>query len=216
MIKAVIFDMDGVILDSETICVKCWEKAGMEYNLPDGGVIINQCFGTNKKDSAEIIRKHYGENFPAERFLQRTSELFHEVEEKTGVPLMPFAKDCLEKLKAIPNLKIGLATSTRRETMERQLRQAGVIEYFEAIVTGDMVEHSKPNPDIYLLACKTLGVEPKDCIAVEDSPNGIRSAFAAGMLPVMVPDKIQPDEEMKKLSWKIIKSLKDLEIILAA
>ena len=102
---------------------------------------------------------------------------------------------------------VGLASSTRRSRVLEQLEQANILLYFSVIVTGDMVEHSKPLPDIYLMACRKLGVKPDEAYAVEDSPNGIRSAHAAGMRPLMVPDMIAPDGEMEQLSYRIMKDL---------
>ena len=125
---------------------------------------------------------------------------------------MPFAKECLAYLKS--KYKIALASSTRGVHVQRQMTSAGLIGYFETLTTGDMVTHGKPDPEIYLMECKSLALKPKECVAIEDSPNGVRSAFAAGMKVIMVPDKIQPDEEMKNKTWKIVDSLKALYNIL--
>ena len=102
---------------------------------------------------------------------------------------------------------IGLASSTSRPSVEGHLERAGIREYFRSLTTGDMVEHSKPCPDIYLMACKSLGVEPARALAIEDSPNGIRAAHSAGMIPVMVPDLIAPDQEMREKSVLICRDL---------
>ena len=210
--KGIIFDMDGVILDSETISDRTWlaaaEERGLEINID----LINKCRGTNKNDTIAIFKKHYGEAFDGEGFLARTSELFHQIEEKEGIPLMYYAKEILEYLK--PRYTLALASSTRGETVERQLRTAGVIDYFETRTTGEMVVHSKPNPEIYLMACKSVGVEPSECYAIEDSLNGIKSAYAAGLKPIMVIDKIQPTEEIRKMCVAIFDSLEGLKDLL--
>ena len=101
----------------------------------------------------------------------------------------------MDYLKA-ENYKIGLASSTRKFRVLENLEKSGFTNYFETIIGGDMIEHSKPNPDIYLLACKELGVNPAETFAIEDSPNGIRSAYNAGMKPIMVPDLLEPTEEI--------------------
>ena len=106
--------------------------------------------------------------------------------------------------------QIGLASSTRGESVFSHLKQAGIGGFFETVVTGDMVEHSKPRPDIYLRACRELGAAPGETYAIEDSPNGIRSAHAAGMRPIMVPDMIPADEEMRALSFLIRKNLMEV------
>ena len=211
-IKAIIFDMDGVILDSESISAITWRKAAEEKGLTVNDEILNACRGTNKNDTIVILKKYYGADFDSEAFFERTSELFYEIEEKEGIPLMPYAKEILEYLK--PRYRLALASSTRGPTVERQLRNAGVIDFFETRTTGEMVEHSKPNPEIYLMACKSIGMKPEDCVAIEYSLNGIRSAYAAGLKPIMVIDKVQPTEESRNMCVAVFDSLEDLKKIL--
>ena len=211
-IKAIIFDMDGVILDSESISDITWRKAAEEKGYSVNDEILNACRGSNKNDTIATLKKYYGSDFDSEAFLERTSELFHEIEEKDGIPLLPYAKEILSYLK--PRYRLALASSTRGPTVERQLRAAGVIDFFETRTTGEQVEHSKPNPEIYLMACKSIGMKPEDCVAIEDSLNGIRSAYAAGLHPIMVIDKVQPTEEIKKMCTAIFGSLEGLKTIL--
>ena len=208
-IKAIIFDMDGVILDSESISDITWRKAAQEKGYEVNDEILNACRGSNKNDTIVTLQKYYGKAFNSEAFLERTSELFHEIEEKEGIPLLPYAKEILEYLK--PRYRLALASSTRGPTVERQLRAAGVIDFFETRTTGEMVEHSKPNPEIYLMACKSIGMKPEECVAIEDSLNGIRSAHAAGLQPIMVIDKVQPTEEIRKMCTAIFDSLEGLK-----
>ena len=211
-IKAIIFDMDGVILDSESISDITWRKAAEEKGLTVNDEILNACRGTNKNDTIVILKKYYGAGFDSEAFLERTSELFHEIEEKEGIPLMPYAKEILEYLK--PRYRLALASSTRGPTVERQLRNASVIDFFETRTTGEMVEHSKPNPEIYLMACKSIGMKPEECVAIEDSLNGIRSAYAAGLKPIMVIDKVQPTEEIRGMCEAVFESLEEVKTVL--
>ena len=208
-IKAIIFDMDGVILDSETISDKTWLIAQDEMDLQTDKDFINLCRGSNRNDTLAILHKTFGDDFDAQAFLNRTSELFHMYEESQGIPLMPYARQILEYLK--PKYRLALASSTNGGAVERQLTNAEVIDFFETRTTGEMVEHSKPDPEIYLMACRSLGLEPDVCVAVEDSPNGIRSAAKAGLKVIMVPDKIAPTPELEKLCWKICPTLKSLE-----
>lgn len=212
-IKAVIFDMDGILLDSETICDKTWQIALDELKLNDENDTINKCRGTNKTDTIQILKKYFGNHFDSESFLSRTSELFHQIEFSSGIPLMPYAKEILEYLKE-KKYRIALASSTRFQTVQRQLTNAGIIHYFETITTGDMVEHSKPNPEIYIKAINSLNLKAEDCIAVEDSPNGIMSAHNANLKVIMIPDKIQPTKEIKQITEKIYPSLENLKEIL--
>ena len=210
--KGIIFDMDGVILDSETISDRTWRMAAKEKGLEVNDKILNSCRGTNKNDSMAILKTHYGQDFDSAAFLERTSELFHQIEESEGIPLMHYAKEILEYLK--PRYTLALASSTRGVTVERQLRNAGVIDFFKTRTTGDMVVHSKPDPEIYLMACKSVGLEPQECYAIEDSLNGIKSAYAAGLKPIMVIDKIQPTEEIRKMCVAVFDSLEGLKSIL--
>ena len=125
---------------------------------------------------------------------------------------MHYAKEILEYLS--PRYILALASSTRGPTVERQLKNAGVIDFFKTRTTGDMVVHSKPDPEIYLMACRSVGLDPKECYAIEDSLNGIKSAYAAGLEPIMVIDKIQPTEEIKSMCKYIFNSLEELKKVL--
>ena len=125
---------------------------------------------------------------------------------------MPFAKEILEYLK--PKYRLALASSTRGPTVKRQMTNAGLISFFETRTTGEMVTHSKPDPEIYQLACKSLGLKAEECVAVEDSPNGARSAIAAGMKVILVPDRTPPAEDVLKDSWKVCKNLLEVTKIL--
>ena len=212
MIKAVIFDMDGVILDSESVCDKTWEAALAEEGFVDDKDAINKCRGTNYADTCKILHELYGSNFPAEKFMTRASELFHKVENEQGIPLLPYAEETLEYISA--KYIVALASSTREASVRRLLKDKDVLGYFKTLTTGDMVSHSKPDPEIYRLACASIGLPPEVCVAVEDSPNGIKSAYAAGLKVVMVPDRIVPTKEIEKLCWKICPNLKELEKIL--
>ena len=211
-IKGVIFDMDGVILDSESISDRTWIAAAIEFGINITTEILNACRGSNRHDIMEKLKSFYGNNFDSQAFLNRTNDFFEEIEVNEGIPLLPFAKQILEYLK--PRYKMALASSTRGFKVERQLRNAGVIDFFETRTTGDMVLHSKPDPEIYLMACKSVGLEPCDCVAIEDSLNGIKSAYAAGLKTIMVIDKIQPTQEIKEMCWKIFDSLDGLKSVL--
>ncbi len=211
MIKAFVFDMDGILLDTESICWGTWETAGKERGLdPEKMQEANfRCMGTNKADSVRILKEIFGEDLDGVGLLARSSELFHQIEERDGIPLMKGVVECLEYLKS-RNYRICLASSTRKASVLRQLTRAGIIQYFETITTGDMVEHSKPDPEIYLMAVKSLGLTPSDCICVEDSFNGIRSGKAAGLKTIMVPDRIQPDSEILRQVDYLFESLLEI------
>lgn len=213
-IEAIIFDMDGVLLDSETISIESWRQAAAELGISKDDIDTAQmsCMGTNINDTVNYLDNRYKgkiEGFDGDTFRKRTSVIFAEMVNGKPVPLMPYARECLEALSK-QNVKIALASSTRESTVRRQLSEVDLLKYFESITTGDMVEHSKPEPDIYLKACESIGVEAKNCAAVEDSPNGARSAISAGMKTIVIPDKLQPPADVEAKAFKILTSLKDL------
>ncbi|MFA6857286.1 MAG: HAD family phosphatase [Treponema sp.] len=211
-IKAVIFDMDGVLLDTETICDRTWKIAGSELGLEDVNDIINACRGCNKNDTRIILKKKYGKEFDAKSFMDRTSILFHEIEIREGIPVMKGAVHAIEYL-AQAGYRLALASSTHGITVRRQMENTGLLKWFETITTGDMVEHSKPDPEIYTLACSSLCLTPEQCAAIEDSPNGIHSAYNAGLKCIMIPDKIAPTDEIKHMLWKLCTSLDQIPLI---
>ncbi len=204
--KAVVFDMDGVLFDTEIVCMKAWMAVAEKNGMADMEKVFPQCIGLNSNDSRQIVMKAYGEDFDYPRFRQEASDWFQAYMRENGLPVKPGAPEILQWLRSA-GYAVGLASSTRSSSVFGHLEQSGFREYFKTVITGDMVEHSKPRPDIYLMACRELGVEPEEAYAIEDSPNGIRSAHAAGMRPVMVPDMIAPDEEMRRLSFLVRKDL---------
>lgn len=207
--KAVVFDMDGVLFDTERVCMESWVAVADQRGLPNMETIFPRCIGGNANDSKKIVLEAYGQDFDYDTFRKEASDWFWNCIEKNGLPMMTGVREILVWLKE-EGWIVGLASSTKRSSVLNHLEQAGIRDYFQAIVTGDMVEHSKPLPDIYLIACRELGVEPCEAYAIEDSPNGIRSAHAAGMCPLMVPDMLQPDQEMEHLSHRIFKDLTEV------
>lgn len=204
--KAVVFDMDGVLFDTEILCMKSWMAVAEQRGLPGMEEVFPQCIGLNANDSKRIVLAAYGEDFDYPGFREQTSRWFQEYIRQNGLPIKPGVHRILDWLKA-SGYVIGLASSTKSASVFSHLEQSGLEGFFSAVIAGDMVEHSKPLPDIYLLACRRLHVEPASAYAIEDSPNGIRSAHAAGMHPLMVPDMIAPDEEMRRLSDGIFSDL---------
>ena len=154
----------------------------------------------------ETMFRFEGPDFPYEEFRKDTSNRFHEIEETEGLPVKKGARELLSWLKE-SGANVGLASSTRSETVIRQLTHAGLIQYFDVIVGGEMAKKSKPEPDIYLEACKRMGITPESAYGVEDSYNGMRSLHAAGLHPIMVPDLLEPNEEMQSLAEIILPDL---------
>ena len=132
--------------------------------------------------------------------------LFHEYVEKNGLPVKKGVRELLQYLSVL-SVPVGVASSTRLAVVEEELRQAGLYDYFQIVMGGDQLKRSKPEPDIYLMTCEKMGVQPRNAYAVEDSHNGIRSAYRAGMMPVMVPDLLPATEEMKEMSIAVFDDL---------
>lgn len=210
MIEAIVFDMDGLLFDSERVVQRSWNMAGEELGLGTIGDHIYNTLGMNLKSRTLYFKNAYGPDFPMEQFNISTRMYFREIADKEGVPLKPGVEELLKHAKGL-GLKLAVATSSREEYSVRLLKDGGIYEYFDGFVFGDMVENAKPDPEIYLLACEKIGAKPENSIALEDSPNGIRAGYAAGMYPVMVPDLVKPAEEIKKLTYRVLSSL--LEVI---
>lgn len=204
--RAVIFDMDGVIFDSERMVLVCWEKLAEKYHLSRMREAYMPCIGVNDASMKEIMKDFYGRDFPHDAFREEASALFHEMVRQEGLPVKKGVRELLAYLTK-RNIPVGLASSTRLALVTEELTAAGLYEYFQAVTGGDQLKRSKPDPDIYLMACEKLGVRPEETYAVEDSYNGIRAAYSAGMMPVMVPDLLQPTEEMYEKSVAVLEDL---------
>ncbi len=210
LIKAVVFDMDGVIFDSERCIFDVWKDLARQHNLGDMDPALRACLGVNTETCRKIMRSMKGEDFPVEAFMKEASALFHARYDGGKLPLKPGVRELLEFLKE-KGIRVGLASSTRESTVTAELRDAGLYDFFDQIVCGNMVTKSKPDPEIFLTACRLLDVEPGDAFAIEDSFNGIRSASSGGLRALMVPDMVEPTEEIRALCEKVLPSLTDVQ-----
>ena len=208
MITAVVFDMDGILFDTERLCRDCWIALSKEFAIPNMEEVYALCIGVNVQTTRQIVYDNYGKDFPFEEYDRRASAMYNEYIAEHGVPVKEGVRETLEAL-AKAGAKIAVASSTRREKVLRLLASTGIDRYFTAVVGGDTVTHSKPDPEIFLTACEALSVAPEEAIAVEDSHNGIRAAHAAGMLAVMVPDLLPVTEEMRKISAYVAADMND-------
>ncbi len=215
MIRTIVFDMDGVLIDTEALILEAWKEVAAGIGLKDIEKTLYQCIGITAPETEALFRRTYGEDFPYQKYKAMSSEIFHANIKEHGLPVKPGVYELFDFLKE-DGWQIGLASSTRKSLVCEEMESIGLLSFFHVIVCGDMVTHSKPHPEIYLKACELLNASPKRCFAVEDSPNGIRSAYGAGMKPLMVPDLIAPDEEIKSLLSGQFKNLLEVRDFLRA
>lgn len=206
---AVVFDMDGVIFDSERATMECWIELSHKYGFADITGPYLRSVGTTTARTKEIMLEAYGSDFPFDSYAREASLMYHERYDGGRLPMKSGVTQILDYLKE-SGKKIALASSTRRQTVVNQLRDAGILEYFDEIVTGDMVQRSKSEPDIFLKACEMIGTAPDRSVAIEDSFNGIRAAFSGNLRPIMVPDLLPPDDEMRQKAEVILDNLEQV------
>ena len=207
--QAVVFDMDGVIFDTERLVIEFWKEVAKKHNIPNIEHTCIQCLGTNRVRTREIFLENYGADFPFDPYRAEVTELFNTHYKGVPLPTKPGVRELLSYLQE-QDIKVGLASSTAQHLVRDEIGTAGLLPYFQTLVCGDMVEHSKPAPDIFLKACEILNANPTKSIAIEDSFNGIRSAHCAGMTPIMVPDQVQPTDEIRALAFHVMPSLLDV------
>lgn len=203
---AVVFDMDGVIFDSEKLVVLCWEEIAEKYGIENIAEACHECLGLNREATKEKMLQRYGREFPYDAYKKEMSDLYHSRYSGGNLPLKPGVEELLTFLQQ-HKIKVALASSTRSQVVLRELKDAGILPYFDQVICGDMVEKSKPEPDIFLKACEKLSVEPSQAFAIEDSYNGIRSAYRAGLRTIMVPDMAEPTKEMEQCTEIILSTL---------
>ena len=204
--QAVIFDMDGVIFDSERLVIECWQVVAEKHNIPDIVEICMRVQGNNREETGKRFREKYGSAFPYETYKKEVSALFRHLYGGGRLPLKPGVVEILKELKR-KGIPLALASSTRTDIVKLELDEAHLLHFFDAVLGGDMAPRSKPEPDIFLAAAAALGVSPANCYVLEDSFNGIRAAYRAGMHPVMVPDMQQPTEEIRGLAEVVVEDL---------
>lgn len=209
-IESVIFDMDGLMFDTERLAEKCWESAGRKFGFDIERKIYKQITGLNIKRAKKIFLAHFGNDFPFDEVRNERIKIANETVKEEGVPVKTGLFELLEYLKN-KEIKTGLATSTEQTRAELLLDMSDSKKYFNAITYGDSVINGKPDPEIFLTTSGKLQVHPENCIVLEDSEHGIEAAYNADMLPIMIPDTIEPNENIKGKVFKIFDSLNDVK-----
>jgi HAD superfamily hydrolase (TIGR01509 family) len=204
--SAVIFDMDGLMFDTERIARRAWDLAMGEWGRTIPGDVYLQVVGRSRTAVQEIFLRALGSDLPIAAITDRVLALMEETFAREGVPFKPGLSELLNALEA-RGIPAAVASSTYRGAVLDRLSRTGLLSGFRVVVGGDEVSRSKPAPDLFREACKRLDVPPGACIVLEDSNAGIRAAHAAGTIPLMVPDMVPPAEEIQALAHRIFPSL---------
>lgn len=212
--NAVIFDMDGLMFDTERISQRAWVRAAADYGYDYPDHIYHGVIGRALPDVERFTKQAFGVDFPFKTVYDNKQRYMQAMLERDGIPLKPGLTTLLDWL-SIHSILVAVASSSPRYSVLRNLRLAGLaVEHFAAIVGGDEVLHGKPAPDIFLEIARRLGMDPQACLVLEDSNAGIKAAHAAGMFAVMVPDIIQPTDETNNLAYYVVDSLTKVQSLL--
>jgi HAD superfamily hydrolase (TIGR01509 family) len=211
---AVVFDMDGLLFDTETLYQEAILLAAAEGGHEVAPDVFNRTVGLPWAQSRALLLSHFGETFPVDEFQETWVRHFWVIAE-TRLALKPGALELLDTLDQL-RLPRAIATSSYRPTVERHLTAHNLMGRFKEIVGHGDYESGKPAPDPFLTAAERLGVEPRLCLALEDSHNGVRSASSAGMMTIMVPDLLEPTEEIRALCTFVVDDLHKVRRLILA
>ena len=213
LIKAVIFDMDGTLIDTEKYYQEFWPKALAEFGYTMTREQALSIRSLGRPFAPERFRQWYGDDFDYIKVREKRKEMMNKRLAETGIDLKPGVHEILEYLNK-NNIAAAVATASDMARTEKYLEQTGIKHYFTKLISATMVEKGKPAPDIYKFACEQLGLDPSECMAVEDAPNGIVSAYKAGCKVVMVPDMTGPDDDIRPYLYACVDSLDRITTIL--
>lgn len=206
---AVIFDMDGLLLDTERLAFETFRSTCSRFNLGDLSDIFIKCIGTNSEMGKSILKDGLKGIANYEDFSSAWGREYRKLTEGRPIPLKDGVKEFLNHIDKIGK-PMAVATSSTYKSAASKLQRSGILHFFDHVIGGDQVARSKPDPEIYLKAASALLSEPSKCLALEDSKNGVKSAMAAGMTVVQVPDLVSPDEELLGLGHIVLKSMAEI------
>ncbi|MAM91178.1 MAG: hypothetical protein CMI15_06840 [Opitutaceae bacterium] len=207
MFKAVIWDMDGLLLDSERISNESWLMACASLEVEIDENVFRSIIGMNSRTSRATLERQISDEVDLELLISTANEIYRE-RVAAGIPLKPGARASIEWLDQA-DIPQSVATSTQHSLAKKKLGDHDLVQHFHPIVGGDQVEHGKPNPEIFLTAARQMEIEPADCIIFEDSRHGLAAASASGARPILVPDLAIHDEESESQAWEIWDSLEN-------
>ena len=207
--QAVIFDMDGLMLDTERLAVPAWQDAkdatGIDFDMS----LLDAMVGRNYQDCRAMIVARHGDAFPTDRLMEAWHVAYDAIVERDGLVMKPGVHELIDWLDARGIVR-AVATSTRRDRAHAKLTRTALLPRFAALVGGDEIARGKPAPDIYFEAARRLGAAPARCVVLEDSEPGVRGALAAGMMPIMVPDLLPPTAELLAFGLVVHASLHEV------
>lgn len=198
--------MDGLLFDTEAIFQSVWQEKARELGRTLDEDFTRRICGSSGPVTQAVVTDYYGVEDPA-AFIRDVNECVRRIEET----YLPMKKGCVEILTGLreAGFKLAVASASRQPMIERNLAFNGIAKYFDEVVSSSQVERGKPEPDVFLYAAERLSLPPEECYVFEDSMNGIRAAHAAKMRPVMIPDLVQPTEEIRALCWGIFPDLSE-------
>lgn len=213
-IRAFVFDMDGLMLDTERVAAMSFDYAGEKCGIGRAGYITERILGLSADDARPVWLAEFGGAYDEDKMNEYRREFYEMYWRDHDVPVKPGLYELLDFLDG-RGYALAVASSTERERVTRHLRSARVLDRFDAVICGDMVKRSKPDPQIYETACAALGFEPRECCALEDARSGVISAHAAGCRVIMVPDLWTPDEAERRLVYAVCRDLYEVRELAA-
>jgi HAD superfamily hydrolase (TIGR01509 family) len=206
-VSAVIFDMDGLMLDTERIALVVWRQAAADLGFTLDDEVAERMVGRTSATNRLMLQMHFGEAFSYDELSTLADSRYRETLDRDGVPRKDGLIELLDFLES-RHIARAVATSTARDLARHKLDQAGVAGYFDVVVGGNEVTHGKPAPDIFLRAAERLGKLPAECVVLEDSGPGIQAASTAGMVPILIPDRGRmPPPETRARAAFVVESL---------
>jgi HAD superfamily hydrolase (TIGR01509 family) len=204
--RGVIFDMDGLMLDTERPAIDAWVRSCRELGLDVDGELAARTIGVDEPTTRAMLFEALGQDFPYEKSRQGMRRFMMEEVERNGIPQKPGLIPLLDHL-AARRIPLAVATSTERRIAEWKLEKGGIRERFTLIICGDEIKRGKPAPDIFLKAQEKLGIPASECIGFEDSPAGLKALYAAGIKSVFIKDMLEPPEAVLALVWRRLSRL---------